>query len=106
MAPRHSRENMPANMAVVQLLSEWAGRKGTTPGQVSLAWLQAQKPWIVPIPSATRAAHLLENIGAEEVTFSGAELRDFTAALNAIRVRGERLPAPVLAATGVEAPRR
>lgn len=70
----------------------------------SLAWLQAQKPWIVPIPSATRTSHLLENIGSEEVTFTGDELRQFTAALNAIRIRGERLPAPVLAATGVEAP--
>jgi len=104
MVPRHSRENMPANMAVVQLLQDWAVRKGTTPGQLSLAWLQAQKPWIVPIPSATRTSHLLENIGTEEVTFTGDELREFTTALNAIRIRGERLPAPVLAATGVEAP--
>ena len=104
MVPRHSRENMTANMAVVQLLQEWAVRKGATPGQLSLAWLQAQKPWIVPIPSATRTSHLLENIGAEEVTFASDELQRFTTALNAIRVRGERLPAPVLAATGVEAP--
>lgn len=104
MVPRHSPENMPANMAVVQLLSDWAVRKGATPGQLSLAWLQAQKPWVVPIPSATRTSHLLENIGAEEVTFTGDELREFTTALDAIQIRGERLPAPVLAATGVEAP--
>jgi aryl-alcohol dehydrogenase-like predicted oxidoreductase len=104
MVPRHSRENMSANMAVVQLLSDWAVRKGVTPGQLSLAWLQAQKPWIVPIPSATRTAHLLENIGTEEVAFTGNELREFTTALNAIEIRGERLPAPVLAGTGVEAP--
>ncbi|GAB3959874.1 aldo/keto reductase [Micromonospora vulcania] len=103
--PQFSRENMTANMAVVQLLQNWGVRKGATPGQLSLAWLQAQKPWIVPIPSATRTAHLLENIGTEDVTFAGDELRDFTTALNAIRIRGERVPAPVLAGTGVEAPR-
>ncbi|WP_284748277.1 aldo/keto reductase [Amycolatopsis sp. RTGN1] len=103
MVPRHAPENLPANMAVVQLLSDWAVRKGATPGQLSLAWLQAQKPWIVPIPSATRISHLLENIGTEEVTFTGDELREFTAALNAIKIQGERLPAPVLAGTGVEA---
>jgi len=102
--PQFSRENMTANMAVVQLLQDWAVRKGATPGQLSLAWLQAQQPWIVPIPSATRTSHLLENIGAEEVTFAGDELRQFTTALDAIRIQGERLPAPVLAATGVEAP--
>jgi aryl-alcohol dehydrogenase-like predicted oxidoreductase len=104
MVPRHSRENMTANMAVVQLLNDWAVRKGATPGQLSLAWLQAQRPWIVPIPSATRTLHLLENIATEEVTFTAGELREFTAALNAIPIRGERLPAQVLAATGVEAP--
>ncbi|WP_326557340.1 aldo/keto reductase [Micromonospora sp. NBC_01796] len=103
MVPRHSRENMPANMAVVQLLNDWAVRKGATPAQLSLAWLQAQKPWIVPIPTATRTSHLLENIGTEEVTFTGDDLREFTTALNAIEIRGERLPAPVLAGTGVEA---
>jgi aryl-alcohol dehydrogenase-like predicted oxidoreductase len=102
--PRHSPENMTANMAVVQLLSDWAVRKGATPAQLSLAWLQAQKPWIVPIPSATRTSHLLENIGTEEFAFTAAELREFTTALDAIPVRGERLPAPVLALSGVEAP--
>ncbi|MEU5883045.1 aldo/keto reductase [Spirillospora sp. NPDC047279] len=104
VVPRHSRENMAANMAVVQLVQEWAVRKGVTSGQLSLAWLRAQKPWIVPIPSATRTSHLLENIGTEEVTFTGDELQQFTTALNAIEIQGERLPAPVLAQTGVEAP--
>ncbi|MBB2946322.1 aryl-alcohol dehydrogenase-like predicted oxidoreductase [Actinoplanes lutulentus] len=102
--PQFSRENMTSNMAVVQLLQDWGVRKGVTPAQLSLAWLQAQKPWIVPIPSATRTLHLLENIGAEEVTFAGDELQEFTTALNAITIAGERLPAQVLAGTGVEAP--
>ncbi|WP_018636482.1 aldo/keto reductase [Parafrankia elaeagni] len=102
--PRHSPENMPENMPLVQLLQDWGVRRGATPAQISLAWLQAQKPWIVPIPSATRTSHLLENIGTEEVTFSGDELREFTTALDAITIHGERLPAPVLAMSGVEAP--
>jgi aryl-alcohol dehydrogenase-like predicted oxidoreductase len=102
--PRNSPEYMTANMALVQLLSQWAVRKGATPGQLSLAWLQAQQPWIVPIPSATRISHLLENIGTEEVSFTADELREFTTALNAVQIHGERLPAPVLALSGVEAP--
>ncbi|MFF3380453.1 aldo/keto reductase [Streptomyces sp. NPDC002680] len=104
VVPRNSPENMTANMPVVQLLSDWAVRKGATPGQLSLAWLQAQKPWIVPIPTATRTSHLLENIGTEEFAFTAAELREFTTALDAIQIHGERLPAPVLALSGVEAP--
>jgi aryl-alcohol dehydrogenase-like predicted oxidoreductase len=102
--PRHSPDNMPANMALVQLLLDWSVRKGATPGQVSLAWLRAQKPWIVPIPSTTRLPHLLENLGTEEVTFSSAELQEFTTALDAITIQGARLPAGILAMTGVEAP--
>ena len=57
----------------------------------------------MPIPSATRTSHLLENIGAEEVTFAGTELQEFTTALAAVTVQGARLPAPILAQTGVEA---
>jgi aryl-alcohol dehydrogenase-like predicted oxidoreductase len=104
MVPRNSPENLTANMAIVNLLSQWAVRKGATPAQLSLAWLLAQKPWIVPIPSATRTSHLLENIGTEEFAFTAAELSEFTTALNAIPVSGERLPAFVLALSGVEAP--
>jgi aryl-alcohol dehydrogenase-like predicted oxidoreductase len=102
--PRNTPENMAANMPLVQLLQDWAVRKGATPAQISLAWLMAQKPWIVPIPSATRVAHLLEDLGAEEVTFSAEELRELTGAIGQIKISGERLPPPVLAATGVEAP--
>lgn len=100
MLPRHTPENLTANMPIVQLLNDWAVRKGATPGQISLAWLLAQKPWIVPIPSATRVSHLLENIGAEEVHFTGDELREFTTALSALTIHGER-SAPFV---GVEAP--
>jgi aryl-alcohol dehydrogenase-like predicted oxidoreductase len=104
--PRNSRDNMPANMALVQLLQDWAVRKGATPAQIDLAWLLAQKPWIVPIPSTTRLPHLLENIGAEEVRFSREELQELNTALAQITIQGERLPAPALAMTGAEAPKR
>ncbi|MDA0179521.1 aldo/keto reductase [Solirubrobacter phytolaccae] len=104
--PRNSAENMPANMPLVQLLLDWGVRKGATPAQISLAWLRAQQPWIVPIPSTTRLSHLLENIGTEEVTFSSEELRELTTALDAITIQGARLPAGVLRLSGVEAPPR
>ena len=102
--PRNSAANMPDNMRVVQLLLDWGVRKGATPAQLSLAWLKAQKPFVVPIPTNNRTSHLLENIGSEEVRFTAAELREFTTALNAVPVRGARLSPGGLAITGVEAP--
>lgn len=104
--PRNSQDNLAANMPLVQLLQEWAVRKGATPAQIDLAWLLAQKPWIVPIPSTTRLSHLLENIGAEEVRFSPAELQELNAAVARITIHGDRLPPAALAMTGVEAPAR
>ena len=104
LMPRNSPEARTANMPVVALLNDWAVRKGATPSQISLAWLLAQKPWVVPIPSTTRMSHLLENLGTEEVTFSADEFTELDAALRSIPIVGDRLPAPVLAATGVEAP--
>jgi aryl-alcohol dehydrogenase-like predicted oxidoreductase len=102
--PRNSRENLAANMPLVQLIQEWAVRKGATPAQISLAWLMAQRPWIVHIPSTTRTAHLAENLGAEEVTFSADDMRDLNSALAGTAVHGQRLQPAVLAQTGVEAP--
>ncbi|MCV7045174.1 aldo/keto reductase [Mycobacterium frederiksbergense] len=102
--PRNSPENLAANMPLVQLIQDWAVRKGATPAQLSLAWLMAQRPWIVPIPSTTRMGHLADNLGAEQVTFSAEELRELNAAVAAIPIRGERLAPQVLAQTGVEAP--
>ena len=104
VVPRNSPENLAANMVLVQLLQDWAVRKGSTPTQVSLAWLMAQRPWIVPIPSTTRIPHLLEDLAAEEVTFTDDELQELNTAVDGITIQGDRLPPPVLAMTGVEAP--
>ncbi len=103
---RFSPENLPHNLALVELLKQWAERKEARPGQIALAWLLAQKPWIVPIPGTTQMAHMLENTGAAAVRFTPAELTEFTAAADAIEIRGARLPDAVLAYSQVEAPPR
>jgi aryl-alcohol dehydrogenase-like predicted oxidoreductase len=103
---RFSPENLPNNLRLVALLNSWAVRKNATPGQISLAWLLAQKPWIVAIPGTTQMAHMVENTAAAQVRFTSAELAEFTAAANAIEVRGARLPDGVLALSEVEAPLR
>lgn len=104
--PRFSPDNLPPNMALVRLVQAWARRKHATPAQLSLAWLTARRPWIVPIPGTTNLAHLEENVAAASMAFTNAELAELDAALAAISVQGARLSAPVLAATGVEAPRK
>ncbi|MFY1825595.1 aldo/keto reductase [Myxococcus fulvus] len=102
--PRFAPENLPHNLALVELLRRWAARKRATPAQLALAWLMAQKPWIVPIPGTTQLAHMLENIGATDVRFTPAELAELNSAVSAVEVRGARLPAQVLVFSGVEAP--
>ncbi len=87
-----------------KLIRQWAERKSATPAQIALAWLMAQKPWIVPIPGTTQMAHMLENIGATDVRFTPSELAELNAAVSAIQIRGARLPDQVLAFSGVEAP--
>jgi len=103
---RFSPENLPHNLTLVDLLKQWAERKDARPGQIALAWLLARKPWIVPIPGTTQMAHMLENTGAAAVRFTPAELTEFTAAADAIEIRGARLPDAVLAYSEVEAPPR
>jgi len=103
---RFSPENLPHNLTLVELLKRWAERKHATPGQIALAWLLAQKPWIVPIPGTTQMAHMLENIGAADVRFTSTELTQLNAAVRAIEIHGQRLPDSVLAFSGVEAPPR
>jgi len=103
---RFSRENLPQNMKVVQLLNEWSERKHATSAQVALAWLLGQKPWIVPIPGTTQMAHMVENIGTDSVALTPAEVAELTAQLSAINVEGLRLPQFVLQFSGVEAPEK
>jgi len=103
---RFSRENMPGNLELVRLVHAWAERKLTTPARIALAWLMAQKPWIVPIPGTTQMAHMLDNIGAADVAFDDAELRELDGALAGIEIQGDRLPPAVEAFSSVEAPSR
>ncbi|RKH55546.1 aldo/keto reductase [Corallococcus llansteffanensis] len=102
--PRFSPENLPHNLALVEWVKRWAERKRATPAQLALAWLMAQKPWIVPIPGTTQLAHMLENLGAADVHFSSAELAELNGAVSAVEIRGARLPEQVLVFSGVEAP--
>lgn len=103
---RFSPENLPHNLALVDLAKRWAERKGVAPGQIALAWLLAQKPWIVPIPGTTQMAHMAENSAAVQVRLSPAEITELNAAVRAVETQGARLPAAVLAFSGVEAPPR
>ena len=103
---RFSPENLPHNLQLVKLVQSWAERKQVRPGQIALAWLLAQKPWVVPIPGTTQMAHMLENIGAADVPFSSAELSELTGDLDKIQIKGERLPPAVLAFSGAEAKER
>ncbi|GAB4017144.1 aldo/keto reductase [Spirosoma migulaei] len=104
MESRFSPENVAHNLALLDVVKSWATQKKATPAQVSLAWLLAQKPWIVPIPGTTQMEHMLENVGAADVRFTADELTQFNAELAKIEVKGERLPQMVLAFSNVEAP--
>lgn len=101
---RFEPENRANNLKLVRLVKAWAERKSVTPAQLALAWLMAQKNWIVPIPGTTQMAHMLENSAASQVTFGNQELAELNTALAEISIQGERLPPVVLAYSGVEAP--
>jgi aryl-alcohol dehydrogenase-like predicted oxidoreductase len=101
---RFSPENLPHNLQLVAMLKQWAERKQAAPAQIALAWLMAQKPWIVPIPGTTNAAHVRQNIGASAIRFTTDELAELNIAVRAIEVRGQRLPDAVLVHSGREAP--
>jgi len=98
--PRFSPEARKANMALVELVEGVAERKGATPAQVALAWLLAQKPWIVPIPGTTRLHRLEENLGALTVELTPAELDAMAGELAQLQVAGARLPEAALKMTG------
>jgi len=90
--PRLSPENRKANQAFVDLLKQIAIRKNATPAQIALAWLLAQKPWIVPIPGTTKLERLSENIGSASVELTPEDLREIETAASKITVQGDRYP--------------
>jgi aryl-alcohol dehydrogenase-like predicted oxidoreductase len=90
--PRFSAENRKANQAVVDVLKRIAERKKATPAQIALAWLLAQKPWIVPIPGSRKIERLEENIGAVSIELTPSDLREIEDAASRIIVQGERYP--------------
>jgi len=98
--PRFAPEAMAKNQALVDLLKEIAERKKATPAQIALAWLLAQRPWIVPIPGTTKVHRLEENIGAAQVELTPDDLREIEAAASKIAIEGERYPAHLMATTG------
>lgn len=93
IVPRFSAEARQANQSLVDLLGDIARRKTATPAQVALAWLLAQKSWIVPIPGTTKLHRLEENLGAAELTLTSDELSEIKAALSQIEIQGDRYPA-------------
>ena len=99
ISPRFAAEARAANMALVDLLKEIAAGKGATPAQIALAWLMAQKPWIVPIPGTTKLPRLAENLGAAAVELTGADLTRIAGAAARSPIQGARLPEDVLSKT-------
>lgn len=100
VAPRFRPENLDANQVLVHLVKEIATEKSATPAQIALAWLLAQKPWIVPIPGTTQRHRLEENLGAVDIDLTAGELRDLNDALAKIGISGDRYPAELARLTG------
>ncbi len=99
--PRFAPDALKANLALVELLREVAKRKHATSAQIALAWLLAQKPWIVPIPGTTKLARLEENLGAVGVELTPGDLQGIATAASRIPLQGERLPEAALKMTGL-----
>lgn len=98
--PRFSSENLDANQVLVNLIREIASDKGATPAQIALAWVLAQKIWIVPIPGTTKLARLEENIAATDIELTSGELKELNEALLKIEITGDRYPAEYAKTTG------
>ena len=100
VVPRFTEENRKANIGFVEWLKTFAARKNATPAQIALAWLLAQKPWIVPIPGTTKRHRLDENLGAANVQLTAEELGEIDRAASQIEVRGARYPEAMLKMVG------
>jgi aryl-alcohol dehydrogenase-like predicted oxidoreductase len=99
--PRFTPEALKANQALIDLLGSMGKRKKATPAQIALAWLLAQKPWIVPIPGTTKLNRLEENIGAVAIELTADDLRDIDSAASKIKVEGARYPEKLEKMTGL-----
>jgi aryl-alcohol dehydrogenase-like predicted oxidoreductase len=100
LSPRFAPDARAANLAMVDLLKRFAESKSSTPAQIALAWLLAQKPWIVPIPGTRKLERLEENLGSAEVELTPGELNEIEVAASKITIQGARLPEAVLALSG------
>ena len=100
MVPRFSPESRKVNMVVVDFVKSFAERKGATPAQIALAWLLAQKPWIVPIPGTTKLHRLEENLGAVNVELTEGDLEEIDDTSSSLKLEGARLPEAMLRMTG------
>jgi len=100
VVPRFTEENRKANVAFVEWLKTFAARKHATPAQIALAWLLAQKPWIVPIPGTTKRHRLDENLGAANIQLTAEDLGEIDRAASQIEVHGARYPEPLLKMVG------
>lgn len=98
--PRFTQDALKANQSLVDLLGRMAERKNATPAQIALAWLLAQKPWIVPIPGTTKLNRLTENNGATSIVLTSDELQEIEVSASQIKVTGERYPENILKMTG------
>jgi len=101
IVPRFTPEARKVNMVLVEMVKAVAERKAATPAQVALAWLLAQKPWIVPIPGTTKLHRIEENLGAVNVKLSGDDLKQIDEEASRLKLEGARLPEAVLKMTGL-----
>jgi aryl-alcohol dehydrogenase-like predicted oxidoreductase len=99
--PRFSAEKRKANLAFVELVKTVAARKKATPAQVALAWLLAQKPWIVPIPGTKKLERLQENLGGAEVVLTPEDLKEIAEGAAKLTPQGDRLPKAAMEMTGL-----
>lgn len=101
IVPRFSAENRKANQSLIELLKKMANQKNATPAQIALAWLLAQKPWIVPIPGTTKLHRLQENIRAAEIELTENDLKEINSSASKIKIHGDRYPEELEARTGL-----
>ncbi|MEZ2128689.1 MULTISPECIES: aldo/keto reductase [unclassified Sinorhizobium] len=106
LVPRFAPENLKANMALYAVVLKWAQRKEAAPAQIALAWLLAQKPWIVPIPGTTKIAHMEQNVGAASVAFTADELKEINSDVASVKIAGARLPKEEEHMVGADTPPR